>query len=255
MNRSRSVLVAFAAFVVAAGAAALAQESDGTDVQLSEPGDYGMVLVDDEGMSLYLYTEDGDTIACVDACTTNWRPLTVEDGESVSVARELDPELVDTVERPDGTLQVTYGGNPLYTYARDAEPGSTNGQSLGGSFFLVSVVGEAVRERVPQERVDMEPDLFDALFEEGRSLYSNQCAVCHGGDGQGQVGPSLETNRLLGNNEFLIARILNGFPEHGMPAFRGQLDDREIAAVSTFIRDSWGNEFGGIYEEEVIDLR
>jgi predicted lipoprotein with Yx(FWY)xxD motif/cytochrome c553 len=217
---------------------------------------HSQVLLDAEGRSLYLYTADGvdgDPLACVDACLNNWPPLVVEG--DVVVGEGLDGALVGSVERSDGTLQVTYGGHPLYTYARDRAPGDTNGQALGGAFFLVGATGEAAQERAEYQRADMDPELLDALFAEGRSVYANQCAVCHGSEGLGQIGPGLDDNRLLGDNAFLIGRILNGFPEHGMPPFRDQLDDRQIAAVATFVRDSWGNEFGGVFEQEVSDMR
>lgn len=215
---------------------------------------WGTYLVDQNGMSVYLYEQDEpDALACLDACTNNWPPV-VADGDA-TIADLLDPELIGSVERPDGTMQVTYGGHPLYTYARDREPGATNGQGLGGAFFLVSPSGESIVERAPLERVEMDAALYEELMTVGESAYAAQCAVCHAGDGAGQIGPSLRENDLLGNTDFLAGRILNGFPEHGMPPFRTQLTDREIAAVATFVRNSWGNDFGGVFEEEVSELR
>ena len=48
---------------------------------------------------------------------------------------------------PDGQLQVTYGGHPLYRYAGDAQPGQTNGQGLnefGAEWYAVSASGDVV---------------------------------------------------------------------------------------------------------------
>jgi predicted lipoprotein with Yx(FWY)xxD motif/cytochrome c5 len=254
MHRSRFKHAALGILAVALLVSmASAQEPD---LRLSDGGPFGPVLVDAEGMSLYLYTsdgQDGDPLACIDACVNNWPPMTT-DGD-VTVSDALEAMLVGTVDRPDGSVQVTYGGRPLYTYVRDQEPGDTNGQGLGGSFFLVSATGEAAQERAARERAEMDPEFYEALFSEGATVYANQCAVCHGSEGRGQIGPALDDNRLLGDNSFLIGRILNGFPEHGMPPFRDQLDDRQVAAVATFIRDSWENDFGGILEEEVSDMR
>jgi len=224
------------------------------DLATTETADWGTVLTNADGMSLYLYMEDVDgELACVGACTNNWPPVLIE-GEP-AVAEGLDDAVAATVIRGDDARQLTYGGHPLYTYVRDREPGDTNGQALGDAFFLVSPDGTAVTERTALERVEMDDDLFAALMSEGEGVYASQCAVCHADDGAGKIGPSLQTNDLLGNTEFLIGRILNGFAEHGMPPFRGQLTDREIASVATFVRNSWGNDFGGVFEEEVSELR
>jgi predicted lipoprotein with Yx(FWY)xxD motif len=43
------------------------------------------------------------------------------------------------LKRPDGTLQVTYNGMPVYRYAGDSGPGQSNGQGIGGVWFAVKV--------------------------------------------------------------------------------------------------------------------
>ncbi len=40
-----------------------------------------------------------------------------------------------------------------------------------------------------------------------------------------------------------------------MPAFKDLLSDNDIAEISTFIRNSWGNDFGVLTTEEVEELR
>jgi hypothetical protein len=46
-----------------------------------------------------------------------------------------------TVRRPDGTVQVTYKGQPLYTFAQDTKPGEANGQGIKdvGTWTVVTV--------------------------------------------------------------------------------------------------------------------
>lgn len=41
-----------------------------------------------------------------------------------------------TFAREDGTLQVAYNGMPLYYFANDAVAGETNGQGIGGFWFI-----------------------------------------------------------------------------------------------------------------------
>ena len=87
---------------------------------------------------------------------------------------------------------------------------------------------------------------------EGEQVYQ-QCAACHGPDGAGGAGPALAGNQNLESANYHISRILNGGA--GMPAFRDQLSDEQIAAVATFERTSWGNSFGEVTAEQVAQQR
>ncbi len=231
-----------------------AQDASSPTLQVSELGGYGAHLADAEGMSLYLYAKDEENVSnCVGGCTRNWPPALV-DGE-LEIGDGVDAELVDQIEREDGTMQLTYAGHPLYRYARDAGPEDTNGQALGDAFFLVSAAGERVTEAVAEEKTDIGDELYAAYMDEGARGFASHCAVCHGVDGQGKIGPKLGDNERLGDTSFFLGRILNGFTDHGMPAFRDQLSDRAIAAIATFARNSWSNEFGPVTEEEVMNRR
>jgi mono/diheme cytochrome c family protein len=57
------------------------------------------------------------------------------------------------------------------------------------------------------------------------------------------------------NAPALIAQILVGMEEHGMPPFRDALNDRQIAAISTYVRNTWGNTFGIVTPAEVAAQR
>ncbi|HLU82377.1 MAG TPA: c-type cytochrome [Trueperaceae bacterium] len=233
-----------------------AQEADAPTLTLADNAEWGQYLTDSEGMSLYLYTLDEDgTSACVDACVNNWPPVLVPEGAEVTVTEGLDAELIGTIERADGTMQLTYGGAPLYSFRRDTEPGHTRGQGLGGQFYLVSTTGTAVTEAIAEDATVIDDDLMAALMSEGRLTFSSHCAVCHGAAGAGAIGPGFVGNSILGDKFFVINRVLDGFIDHGMPPFGGVLSDRQVSAVTTYIRNSWGNEFGPILEEEVAAER
>lgn len=89
--------------------------------------------------------------------------------------------------------------------------------------------------------------------DEGEQIYQ-QCAACHGAEGEGAgAGPALAGNQNLQEAGYHISRILNGGA--GMPAFRDQLSDEQIAAVATYERTSWGNDFGEITAEQVAQER
>jgi len=118
------------------------QEAGTHLVNLGET-DLGEVLVDSEGMTLYLFTQDsGGTSACGDGCVDAWPPL-LADG-APSGGEGVDASLLGTIERDDGSMQVTYNGHPLYTYAADSAPGDTTGQGVGDVWFAVDAAGEAV---------------------------------------------------------------------------------------------------------------
>ena len=121
-------------------------------VNVSESTDYGPILVDGEGMSLYVFladTQNGGTSACGsdDGCSEEWPPL-VSQGAPVA-GEGVDESLLGTITREDGTMQVTYNGWPLYLFHEDAAAGDTNGQGLdefGGLWYLVSPAGEAIQQ-------------------------------------------------------------------------------------------------------------
>ena len=96
------------------------------------------------------------------------------------------------------------------------------------------------------------PARVEAMMKRGKRLYSEDCADCHGESGEGGDGVSaLAGNRAVTmQNPTNIVRMIRrgGFPAstpgnpypHGMPPFHGY-SDRDIAAVATYIRQSWGN--------------
>jgi predicted lipoprotein with Yx(FWY)xxD motif len=114
----------------------------GTSVELATSDTLGPLLVDEQGMTLYLFTKDEPgTSNCYDNCAVNWPPLLTE-GEPVAGAG-LDASLLGTTQRTDGTTQVTYNGWPLYYYFKDKQPGDTTGQEVGGVWFVVAPSGKA----------------------------------------------------------------------------------------------------------------
>ncbi len=96
------------------------------------------ILVNSSGMTLYHLSGEGNGkfICTPQACLAVWHPLTVAAGTSPSGTSALG-----SVKRPDGSRQVTYNGEPLYTFAPDAKPGETNGQNLKdvGTWTVVTV--------------------------------------------------------------------------------------------------------------------
>ena len=106
-------------------------------VGVASNDELGDFLVDAEGMTLYLFTNDEEGVSnCADDCTENWPPFTVRPVEILTAGTGIEGELA-TIERADGGMQVTYNGMPLYFFAEDAAPGDTTGQGRGDVWWVV----------------------------------------------------------------------------------------------------------------------
>ena len=103
---------------------------------------FGTLVVDVKGRTLYRSDRDRTRPSlsrCADACTKKWPPATVSSPDQVRVAG-IDPDLVGTIRRRDGRLQLTLAGHPLYRFAQD-RPGDLKGQCKDGVFFAATAVG------------------------------------------------------------------------------------------------------------------
>lgn len=107
--------------------------------------DLGEILVDTEGMTLYVYDPDAQgESTCYDQCATAWPPLLVA-GEP-GAGDGVDDSLLGTTERTDGTVQVTYNDWPLYYWAQDAAAGDTTGQAVNDVWWVLDATGEPIRD-------------------------------------------------------------------------------------------------------------
>ncbi len=112
-------------------------------IQLADT-DLGQVLVDANGLTLYLFTKDGDggVPTCAGGCATAWPPALVTD--SPVIGDGIDPAIVTTVDTPEGK-QLKIGKWPLYRFAGDAAAGDINGQASGGVWFVVGADAKSIK--------------------------------------------------------------------------------------------------------------
>lgn len=255
-KHGKVLALAIAAVMMVPFAAAAQEESGPVALATAVSPTFGEHLTTGDNLALYIFVEDEENLStCVDACTNNWPPFLAGEDGNVELADNVNADLVATFEREDGSMQVSYAGQPLYTSRRDV-PGETRGQRIGRDIFnLVSLEGQAITEEVEQEVVVVDEEILEQLMADGEAVYRIQCAVCHGAEARGGVGPGLANNVFVGNTSSVIEQILNGFPDHGMPAFRGVLDDHQIASLLTFVRSSFGNDYVPVLEEEVAERR
>lgn len=103
---------------------------------------------------------------------------------------------------------------------------------------------------------------------DGAQLFSAQCAACHQAAGQGIPGifPPLAGSEWVTGKERLIVQILlhgidgqitvKGANYQGaMPNFGAKLSDAEIAAVTSYVRNQWGNAASPISQATVATER
>ncbi|MRR57607.1 MAG: hypothetical protein EG824_05275 [Deltaproteobacteria bacterium] len=96
----------------------------------------GSYLVDQKGMTLYVFKKDAaDKSACMGPCVEKW-PLFLT--EKVQAKGDLKPEDFGTITRDDGKKQTTYKKMPLYYFFKDAKPGDTNGQGVNNVWYVAS---------------------------------------------------------------------------------------------------------------------
>lgn len=94
------------------------------------------ILTDAQGKTLYFFTPDSATTsACVGACAENWPPLLFT-GSGTPGAGSLPGKL--TVVKTANGNQVEYNSHLLYTFAGDQAPGQTNGEGIGGKWFVAT---------------------------------------------------------------------------------------------------------------------
>jgi len=97
----------------------------------------GAYLTDQDGMTLYLFTQDTEAgvSTCYDKCAENWPIFTAE--EPLTLPSSVDGEL-SLITRDDGTTQVAYNGIPLYYWAKDEKAGDTTGHGVGDVWYVVA---------------------------------------------------------------------------------------------------------------------
>lgn len=118
-----------------------------TVMSVGGPADY---VADNRRRAVYLLEGDTDGSKCIDACLRQWAPL-FPPTSAPTVSGNLAPVLVGTIDRADGSQQITYNGHPLYHYVGDTRPGSTLGHDRDdewGEWYLVTPQGGPLGEEV-----------------------------------------------------------------------------------------------------------
>lgn len=147
-------ILAFMALVLAVGLAAAqtpatpaTKATPTTELKVAPAsGNVAEHITDAEGRSVYLFTNDTSKMSnCTDQCATTWPPVMASSATAMpKVGTGLESSMLGTIERADGTYQLTYNGWPLYYYSRDTKAGDTTGQGVNDNWYLVTPKGTGV---------------------------------------------------------------------------------------------------------------
>jgi predicted lipoprotein with Yx(FWY)xxD motif len=137
--------------------AAPSTEPDGATLTVNAVADTTLAayLTGDDGRTLYINTNDNaGTSTCTGDCAASWPPFTLGAGETVAGGAGVTGTF-GTSTRDDGSTQVTYNGAPLYYFVADTAAGTTNGQGVGGVWFVAPAGASASATPTPgQTRLD-----------------------------------------------------------------------------------------------------
>jgi len=183
----------------------------------------------------------------------------------------IQPDAPDFVETPDSlTPSATHETLPIWLYI-------VCGFALfmaGSSFTGFGTFGLGLYDQGPGgPQLSSKSQQTAAVAEDpmsmGKKVYGTYCASCHQANGMGQPGkypPLTDSEYVVGSKERLAAIILHGLSGpvtvHGgaygseqMAAWSGNLSDKQIANVMTYIRGALGNTVGPVAPDEVAAAR
>ncbi len=106
----------------------------------------GQILVDGNGMTVYLFVADtGTSSTCYTSCAALWPPVLTTGAPQAGTGATAS--LLGTTTRTDGKIEVTYAGHPLYYFVQYNSAGDTTGQgvnSFGALWWVLSPAGAAI---------------------------------------------------------------------------------------------------------------
>jgi cytochrome c oxidase subunit 2 len=152
------------------------------------------------------------------------------------------------------------------SWARIEKPGVYRGQCAelcGINHGFMPIVVEAVSEEDFDKWVSQQTKVEDKyamtegkaaaqktmtrqeLMTIGKDKYDLICSACHQANGKGipPLYPALKNSSVAVGNPISrhIELILNGVPGSAMQPYKSQLSDEDIAAITTYERNAWGN--------------
>lgn len=118
----------------------------GTTIAVATNSKLGQILVDGNGITVYLFVHDTSTAStCYTSCAQIWPPVLTSGPPQAGTGATAS--LLGTTTRTDGKVEVTYAGHPLYYFVQDKQPGDATGQGVdgfGGLWWVLTPSGAAM---------------------------------------------------------------------------------------------------------------
>lgn len=199
--------------------------------------------------------------------TEGWQAPSLLDSREAGVQRWA-PEAIVQLLRTGRTDTGATASGPMADAVFWSTQYLTDGDAQAVAAYLQGLPDAAAG--AAQVRVNTpEKGAAPAHDSSAQAQFRHWCADCHGAQGQGGAAdafPPLAGNRAVLRSDpgNMLRSILQGGyapattgnpAPHGMPPFMQQLGDAEIAALATYIRQSWGNQAPAVATMEVFRAR
>ena len=160
-----------------------------------------------------------------------------------------------------GSNDVAIASGPMAEAVTNSTQHMTPADLHAIAVYLKSLPASSAVRPVPLPRDNTQ-------FSLGSHVYAANCAACHGANGKGISGiaPGFVNSPAIqaASTQSVLTTILVGGrgavtennPTGGaMPSFAWKMSDAQVAAVSTYIRNNWGNAAGAVTADEVAKAR
>ena len=167
-------------------------------------------------------------------------------------------EIVRFLKTGQSDRTVAYG--PMAEVVTDSTSKMSDGDLKAIAVYLKSLSAQDDQETASAPA--------KAVRKVGGAIYADTCSACHGLHGEGTKGlfPALKGASIVqSKNPLTVIRLIldgghsvsvrGGRTSAGMPSFGWKLSDKQIAAVASYVRSSWGNAASPVSPDDVGDLR
>jgi predicted lipoprotein with Yx(FWY)xxD motif len=131
-------IAAMLIMTIVAGAMLTASLASAAALNVKTKDGIGSYLVDEKGMTLYLFKKDlpnKSVCVAVGGCLERWP---VFFAENIEPAAGIDAAGIGVITRDDGLMQTTYKGQPLYYFFKDKDDEDVYGQGVNDVWFVVA---------------------------------------------------------------------------------------------------------------------
>lgn len=187
-----------------------------------------------------------------------WYAPDITDNEETGLGRWSSTDITEYLER--GHNQYSAASGPMKEEVMDS--------SSGWAGDDLAAIADYLKSLPAQHETSHAPAAGDPLVTAGAAIYADACSACHKADGSGvpYLFPDLAHAPSVAARDpsTLIRVVLQGAETAAtdqeptapqMPAFGWQLTDAQVAAVTTYIRNSWSHAAPEVTESAVRAAR